>query len=298
MRIEIRIYKSHDTDLMALCDAGYPIRTMLKDALSAYANSVPLRYFTDEVIPYNAAEKKMVHTNIEIPDTDVKTCYMLTHLKRRLRNSFCKAVLRNCLVQQNLTAYFADSSLYAVQQADGAYRNIGSLPGVVPLSSLREETRTVEFQGGKTITTKREKAVANMQPAPYIPSPAPIFQPTVPQVAQIYQKVEFNPFTGQQQIVAQAPQIQSVQPAPAVPVMPQIQLQATPPPAPASMPAPVVKEPEPVVQAVPLPTSAEEIPAIPTKEKKQESDSKNTAGAGNGKAKDTGDLMAMFDSLE
>lgn len=297
MRIEIRIYKSHDTDLMALCDAGYPIRTMLKDALSAYANSVPLRYFTDEVIPYSAAEKKMVHTNIEIPDTDVKTCYMLTHLKRRLRNSFCKAVLRNCLVQQNLTAYFADSSLYAVQQADGAYRNIGSLPGVVPLSSLREETRTVEFQSGKTITTKREKVVANVQTAPYMPSPAPIFQPTVPQVAQTYQKVEYNPFTGQQQIV-QTPQIQVAQPAPAVPAMPQIQLQAAPSPAPASMPAPVVREPESVVQAVPLPTPAEEIPAAPIKEKKQESDSKNTAGAGNGKAKDTGDLMAMFDSLE
>lgn len=185
MVIEIRIYKRFDADLLALCDAGYPITTMLQNALMSYANGTPLFYQIDEIVPFEFGDKKSVHTRFTIPESEVQTCNMLRHIKSRMRNSFCKDVLRNALVQQNLTIYFTDPALYPLHGANLMPRNVGYLPNVIPLSTIKRD-REVEFLGIKhTIKAKEGVRIPYYPQAPVqtvpvqtipVQQPAPVYQ--------------------------------------------------------------------------------------------------------------------------
>ena len=132
---EIRLYKRYDTDLLALCDAGYSISLMIKDALYGYAHSTPVHIYIDQLIPFDLNKKTSVHTRFTIPDSDLQTCYLLRNIKHGYRNSFCKNVLRNALVQQNLVAYFADNSMLRLQSDNLQQTNLSALPNLKPCSS-------------------------------------------------------------------------------------------------------------------------------------------------------------------
>lgn len=155
MKIEIRIYKRYDMDLVSLSDAGYPLATMLKEAVCGYANGQPVHFFIDEYTPFDLNDKKSFRTRFTVPDDDVNTIYLLTHIKHTWRNSFCKAVLRNALVQQSLTGFFSDENLVRLHQTNLLSKNINALQNVVSCSSIREN-RIVQF-GSRTIEIDKSK---------------------------------------------------------------------------------------------------------------------------------------------
>lgn len=158
MIVEIRLYKSHDTDLVALCNAGYCISNMLKEAIIAYANGTPMHFIVDEFIPFEVSGTKSVRTRFTMPDSEVKACYILRNIKKGYRNSFCKAILRNALVQQNLNCYFTDPNLVQLQSINLQYKNVYSLTNVVPCSSMKLSEKQIEFLG-KKIKRERPKPI-------------------------------------------------------------------------------------------------------------------------------------------
>ena len=146
MVVEIRIYKRYDMDLFSLFDAGLPVPLMIRDAVVAYAHATPLHYLIDETVPFDLNGKTTLHTRINIPDTDKKTIYMLKHIKHGLRNNFCKMVLRNALIQQNLCGYFSDNNLFELQKKNFSEHDVSLINNVIPCSALKV-TRTVSFAG-------------------------------------------------------------------------------------------------------------------------------------------------------
>ena len=156
MVVEIRIYKRFDTDLISLCASGYSVSTMIRDAVIAYANGSPVHYYIDEPVTFDMNDTKNVHTRFIVPDSDVKTCYMLKNIKHGYRNTFCKMILRNALVQQNLSGFFADEALSMLQNENMKGRNLYSFQNVIPCSTVRVKTRQIEVLG-KTIDVEQQE---------------------------------------------------------------------------------------------------------------------------------------------
>lgn len=164
MYVDIRVYKQFDADLFALWDAGYPVTKMIKNAVTAYAHGEPCSFLIDEIIPFSPQNKNSVHSRVNFPDSDQNLIYMLRHIHKRYRNAFCKAVLRNALIQQNITAFFTDPSLYQLQNANIQTKGNYSIQNAVPLSSIRE-VKAFTFDG-QTFVRDTGQAVGNISPVP------------------------------------------------------------------------------------------------------------------------------------
>ena len=166
MVVELRIYKRYDTDLVALVDAGYDIKKMMKEALIGYATGMPVYFYIDEAIPFDEKNKKSVHTRFSVPDSDLKTCYLLRHIKPGYRNSFCKNLLRDCLVMQNLGGYFNDNSLFALQQQSLINKRQFMMNIAKPASEYKKKKSYVFM--GKEISENKE-AIAEINPFASMP---------------------------------------------------------------------------------------------------------------------------------
>lgn len=188
--VEIRIYKRYDIDLFALAEAGYPLANMFKDSLIAYANGTPLHYYIDENITFSLNDKKSFRTRFIVPKTEEKAQYLLSKIKHGWRNSFCKMVLRNALIQQSLGCYFSDSNLIALQNMNLIGKNINSFQNVIPCSKIKE-MRYLNYNGQKI--AMNTGMVVNVSQNPYLnfqPSFSAIGQQAV--ISQISQpKIEY-----------------------------------------------------------------------------------------------------------
>lgn len=173
MVVETRIYKQFDTDLLALCAAGYPVRNMMRDAIIAYASGTPLNYYLDEAIPFKFDDKKTAHIRFSIPDVNTNACNLLKSVQKGYRNSFCKAVLRNALIQINLPAFFSDIALSQLQNVNLYYKGANTFQNVIPLSTIRERKKqvTMDMSGNLTVEHDTGEASEKVLPTSSIPAP-------------------------------------------------------------------------------------------------------------------------------
>ncbi len=116
MFVDVRMYKRYDLDLIALCDAGYPLSKLYMNALISYANCRPCALYIDELPLFSASNAKSpVRVRFDIKDKE--TIKMLKNIKPGYRNSFCKMVLRNALEVQNLNCYFKSEKFFHLTSA-------------------------------------------------------------------------------------------------------------------------------------------------------------------------------------
>lgn len=165
MTVDVRIYKRFDPDLYALCNAGYPISRMMKEVVTSYAHCEPIFYLVDEAIPLEDQTKQHYHIHFAVSKKDAETTYMLNHIKHKLRNCFCKILMRNALVQQNVVSLFTDPALVQLHNADMSLKNPYRLQNVIPLSQIPKEKREFTF-AGQTVAYENTKAWGKIQEAP------------------------------------------------------------------------------------------------------------------------------------
>ncbi len=158
MKVEIRIYKRYDTDLVALVDNGYPVGEMMRAAVTGYANGQPVYFQLDEVLFFDMNRKNNVRLRFDVPKTDAKTIHLLQNIKHGYRNSFCKMVLRDALSHQNLGCYFADENMLPLQEKH-TLTDVQNKT-VVSFKRVNRNSRINSF--GK----ERKKLDANVGPAP------------------------------------------------------------------------------------------------------------------------------------
>ncbi len=140
MVVEIRMYKQYDLDLLSLFDAGYPVATLYRNIISNFANGRPIKFIIDEPIQCSLKDKHTVRTRIFIEDK--QAIKMLKGIKRRYRNAFCKMLLRNSLVQQNMDCFFAKSDFFVTTAIN--LEKIKSEEYIeIPLSSLKNKRKIV-----------------------------------------------------------------------------------------------------------------------------------------------------------
>ena len=245
MNVEIRLYKRFDMDLVSLYDSGYSVALMIRDAVLGYANGTPVYFFIDEPVQFDLNDKKNVHMRVTIPDSEQKAVYVLKNIKHGYRNTFCKILLRNALVQQNLSGFFADTALSQLQIANMAGRNVYSYPNVVMCSTLKTANRQEELRNqAATVLGTTASALPQNQPPKRSrkKSTAQAVQPVSPFAAMPY-NAYMSGYPQMMPIVPQMP-VQNPQVAPNTPIeQPQPAYAAPQASEPVNTPAPPVSEP-------------------------------------------------------
>ena len=156
MNVEIRIYKRYDTDLLSLHDAGYSVTKMMAEAVSAYANGLPYHLYIDELVPFDMNDKKSVRLRLKFKDSDKNVAALIRNVKHGYRSNFCKQVLRNALICQNLFCYYTDASMLPVQEANMLSLNIHAFPGLRNCSDYRRMTQQINIMG-RDVTIQHEQ---------------------------------------------------------------------------------------------------------------------------------------------
>lgn len=159
MNVEVRVYKRYDTDILALHDSGYSITKMMTDAVTAYANGRPCHFFIDEILPFDMNDKKNVRLRLKINNNDYNTIRMLKDIKHGYRSNFCKQVLRNAMIQQNLACYFSSLSSLPLQEMNAKNLNIQAYPNLIMCNQYRRLTQKLNIMGND-ITITHEKGYA------------------------------------------------------------------------------------------------------------------------------------------
>jgi hypothetical protein len=145
MVVEIRIYKRYDADLYSLAESGYSVVQLLSDAVTSYAHGEPFMVYAPDAPLFDVNNKKTIHTRFSIPESDTATCRLLRSIKTTYRNTFCKMVLRNAFLQQNIAGFFSDPSLVSLQSSDLAARPAGAYKNLHPLTEYAAHARQERF---------------------------------------------------------------------------------------------------------------------------------------------------------
>ncbi len=128
MFFNVRVYKQHDTDILMLIDAGFPVAKMITKALYAYAHGEPLFYSLEGLTYRDISATKCTRVRLELTDKD--TIHMFCSLTDGYKNIFCKTILRNALIQQNVNCFFKQDSDTVYQQKDLEIRMKPVYPGL------------------------------------------------------------------------------------------------------------------------------------------------------------------------
>lgn len=106
-KIEIRLYKAHDPDLIMLTSYGISISALVKKALLNYVEGNNEKYY----IPHSkscSTQNRSYRYHISIDDPRVAE--LMQNIKFRYRNAFCKALLRDMLIIDPLGIYFSQDA--------------------------------------------------------------------------------------------------------------------------------------------------------------------------------------------
>lgn len=153
MNVEIRFYKRYDMDLFALYNAGYPIAELMREAVQGFAHKKPIHIEINDPIFFDANDKKSFRTRFTIPNDDIETIRLLKSVKHNCRNSFCKAVLRNALINLPLTAYFSYNSDFSLY--DGLFDvNVRMFPRLIRLTKVHISGKGATHPWGRKTVKK------------------------------------------------------------------------------------------------------------------------------------------------
>lgn len=174
-RIVIRIYKWHDSDLLALGEYGVSYTRFLKLVLANFANGKRIKYSLPELaaqIP-SAVQKKPdkskntdsktkpsgAFSRFTVDIKDPKVLEVIDNIIPKRRNEFCKALMRDSLQCEPLEAFFTDESIIShalsVRQSP-AISTTSSLPDLFPSNSAKGEKK-VKNKDKKTASRSRKK---------------------------------------------------------------------------------------------------------------------------------------------
>ncbi len=304
MVVEIRLYKRFDTDLVALVDAGYPVASMIRDAVVGFSNGSPVNFLLDEPVNFDLNGKVSVHTRFNVPESDERTCYVLRNIKKGYRNTFCKVILRNALIRQSIAGFFADASLSALCDTDTVMTNVYAFQNVVRCSEIRIRKDNVpsfqpsvpQMPSATAFTAQRTK---KRQARPVQQQPAPMYGGFIPPYYG-YPQVQQGPsMSDPKSVVSQIYAGMPVMPQ-MMPVQPQMPIQGS-----MQMPTEPVASVQNVPVPAPVPTQLAPPPASTTSV--QESNEDDSASEADVKRVDTStehvslandeSLMSIFDNL-
>ena len=159
MKINMRLYKTYDADLIGLYVNGFPLTDVMVKALDSYVHGRPFHVYVPEIRPCHLEGRKIV-THLVFMVNDPESVYFLTHeLKYRSRAAVFKLLVRSSLVYPPMGAYLKGEAQIA--KANTAVRGMNLRPygdvltvpyGDRAVSSVRHKAAPVRKAPGKERT--------------------------------------------------------------------------------------------------------------------------------------------------
>lgn len=149
---EVRLYKSHDVDLLSLWADGIKLSKLLKDSMENYVHQKNIKYRLSGCTLHKLDGSGVIRYHLFL--TDPETIALLGRIRKGRRNQFFKNILRQALLTEPMGGYF----LYE-QDAEKEVARCSALPEaeIVALSEYSKQN-TKQNTKQKTQQVKEEKA--------------------------------------------------------------------------------------------------------------------------------------------
>lgn len=131
MKVELKLYKNFDADLLSLHIGGISITNLMRIALKGYVNNnTPNFYVPETQVFHLSGRKRFLHVSFEI--TDKKSVHFLkTEIKNRQRSAFLKSLLRGCMIAPNLGVYLKKTDTIEKETKRISSFNIKEIPNII-----------------------------------------------------------------------------------------------------------------------------------------------------------------------
>lgn len=116
-KVEFRLYKRFDCDLIALHDCGIQIGKLAGEILEAYARGERPRYIVSGCRYYAAENKNNIHLSIKLKSDESRA--LIRSVRKGYRNQFVKTLVRNALIEEPLWPFY-----YSSDKADEENRRL------------------------------------------------------------------------------------------------------------------------------------------------------------------------------
>ena len=110
MRVELKLYKNYDADLISLNANGISVTMLMKKALEYYVRGQQITFVVPNAIPFTLKEKKRTyHLLFEIKDK-TSVDFLRREIKEGWRTAFFKTLVRSCLLTPQIAVFLKNDT--------------------------------------------------------------------------------------------------------------------------------------------------------------------------------------------
>lgn len=156
MFVEMRYYKRFDSDLLALFETGINLNEYIPDILKSYAGGNEYHLYVPFCRNHDMNGQQLVHKRVIISDTS--SVKLLKGIKHGYRNAFCKMLIREALVYQNLGVFFADQEMVCRENVRIHEKDLSTYKNLV-IAQISNSKKNIEEKVLGDRTTKKGRAL-------------------------------------------------------------------------------------------------------------------------------------------
>ena len=158
---EVRLYKSHDADLLSLWADGVKVSKLLKQSMENYVHRKNIKYRIPECRMHRLDGSGVIRYHLLLTDPEVIA--LLERVRKGRRNQFFKNVLREALLTEPMGGYFLFE-----QDAGNETQRLQDLPE----PEIIDLPRYTEPENGRKRARRKENYKNNSNQAGQQPEPA------------------------------------------------------------------------------------------------------------------------------
>lgn len=144
MRVELKLYKNYDADLISLNANGISVTMLMKKALEYYVRGQQITFVVPNAIPFTLKEKKRTyHLLFEIKDKP-SVDFLKREIKEGWRTAFFKTLVRSCLLTPQIAVFLRSDTTIKKETERIKLIRLEGLENVVLLEPKKNKRITID----------------------------------------------------------------------------------------------------------------------------------------------------------
>ena len=144
MRVELKLYKNYDADLISLNANGISVTMLMKKALEYYVRGQQITFVVPNAIPFTLKEKKRTyHLLFEIKDKP-SVDFLRREIKEGWRTAFFKTLVRSCLLTPQIAVFLKNDTTIKKETERIKLIRLEGLENVVLLEPKKSKRITID----------------------------------------------------------------------------------------------------------------------------------------------------------
>ena len=144
MRVELKLYKNYDADLISLNANGISVTMLMKKALEYYVRGQQITFVVPNAIPFTLKEKKRTyHLLFEIKDKQ-SVDFLKREIKEGWRTAFFKTLVRSYLLTPQIAVFLKNDITIKKETERIKLIRLEGLENVVLLEPKKSKRITID----------------------------------------------------------------------------------------------------------------------------------------------------------